>query len=685
MKKIYFLTLVFICAFIFESNAQYYYSLSSNPGNPSSLNTDNEYPNGSGLPAGWAVILAGSNSSPTWSSTETIPFSFNFNGSAVTQYKVSSSGVLTFNTGATTAPSYTNATIPNASIPDQSVLIWGIQGIGSNDNIVTKTFGASGAQQHWIFFSSYDGGGSWSYWSIVLEEGTDNIYLVDQRHSPTANVQVTAGIQIDASNAVMVSGSPSLSNLAGADPTDIDNYYYEFVQGTPQPVDMGLTELSINPTVIAGPLDITGTVTSYSGNNITSFDISWNDGTGANSETFSVNMNYGETYDFTHGTALNAVAGATYTIDVSIIANGDSNSVNNMLSTTFSTVSSLVSKVVVGEEKTGEWCGWCPRGGVALAEMSLSNPDDFIGIAVHNGDGMSVAQYDGNIGTYISGGYPGGGVDRVASGNPASFSAMYNARKTHIPPASVTASGTYDANTITVNITADFVGSISGDNRLAAVLIQDSVTGAGQANYYAGGNNGTMTMPNTGSMPNYEFGASNAPQTVNPYYHDHVAIALGNNQINGSSGSLPVSVSDGDSESYTYSFPRQSSYNMAKVHVVGMLINGTTGEILNAGKGNLTSTAVAINEVASSSFDINTFPNPTRGLTNLNIDIQEAGIIGITILNILGEIVYQNQSANVKAGNYTKSIDLSNEANGIYLAYITLNNKQKTIRINLNK
>ena len=106
--------------------------------------------------------------------------------------------------------------------------------------------------------------------------------------------------------------------------------------------------------------------------------------------------------------------------------------------------------------------------------MALSTPTNFIGIAVHNGDGMTVSAYDGNIGTYISGGYPGGGVDRVASGNPASFLSMYNARKNHIAPASVSASGIYDANTITVDITADFVGSLSGDYRLAAVLIEDS-------------------------------------------------------------------------------------------------------------------------------------------------------------------------------------------------------------------
>ena len=86
-------------------------------------------------------------------------------------------------------------------------MVWGLQGTGSNDNIVTKTFGTAGGRQHWVFFSSYTAG-SWSYWSIVMEEGTDNIYIVDQRHSTAANPQITAGIQIDGSTATMVAGSP---------------------------------------------------------------------------------------------------------------------------------------------------------------------------------------------------------------------------------------------------------------------------------------------------------------------------------------------------------------------------------------------------------------------------------------------------------------------------------------------
>jgi hypothetical protein len=407
---------------------------------------------------------------------------------------------------------------------------------------------------------------------------------------------------------------------------------------TPQPVDMELTELTMESLVVAGANTVTGTVTSYGTNPVSSIDITWNDGSGANTESFSVNMNFGDTYDFTHGTPINTVGGETYNVEVTVTATDDADDSNNTLSTAVSTVSSLVTKVVVGEEKTGEWCGWCPRGAVGLSETTLSNPDDFIGIAIHNADAMAVASYDGSIGDYIPGGYPGGGVDRVIAGDPSEFTAMYNVRKSVIVPASVEASGTYDDNTITVNITANFVGSLSGDYRLAAVILEDSVLGAGQENYYSGNAAGPMTMPNTGSMPNYDF--ANGPATVNPFYHDHVARAIGDDQINGAAGSLPSTNSDGDVVTHTYTFDRNNDWNVNKLHVVGMLVNGATGEIMNAGKGNVIDfNSVGISENDYKFLNVFTYPNPSSSIINLSIDSKEFGTADITVLNILGEVI----------------------------------------------
>ena len=226
MKKIFTLAIAVLILSI-TCFSQYTYSLIQTPGNPGGLNNDNEYPFGSGLDPSWTVILGPNQSTPSWSSTETIPFNFNFNGLPVTQYKVSSTGVLTFETSTILVPGSGNASLPDPAIPNNSIMVWGIEGTGTNDNICTKTFGSPGSQQHWIFFTSYTAG-SWSYWSIVLEESSNKFYIVDQRHGASAAPLVTAGLQINSSSALMIAGSPQLGNLAGSDPTPADNRYYEF-------------------------------------------------------------------------------------------------------------------------------------------------------------------------------------------------------------------------------------------------------------------------------------------------------------------------------------------------------------------------------------------------------------------------------------------------------------------------
>ena len=241
MKRIalyLFLTGILVNSF----HSQYFYTPSSSTGNPGGLNMDNEYPFGSGLDTSWKILLPAGSTSPVWSVIDSIPFQFTFNNNVVNQFKVSSSGVLTFEINSTIIPGFGNVTIPDPAIPDNSVMVWGLEGTGSNDNIVTRTFGNIGGQQFWVFFSSYTAG-SWSYWSIVLEEGSNKIYIVDQRHSGNAAPAITAGIQIDSANAVMVTGSPSLSNLAGTDPSPSDNHYYEFMYGAQNSLDVSGVDL----------------------------------------------------------------------------------------------------------------------------------------------------------------------------------------------------------------------------------------------------------------------------------------------------------------------------------------------------------------------------------------------------------------------------------------------------------
>ena len=66
------------------------------------------------------------------------------------------------------------------------------------------------------------------------------------------------------------------------------------------------------------------------------------------------------------------------------------------------------------EEYTGTWCGWCPRGMVAMEAMTEIYGDDFVGVAWHNSDPMQITNsYPNEVN-----GFPHFFLDRVIEGDP---------------------------------------------------------------------------------------------------------------------------------------------------------------------------------------------------------------------------------------------------------------------------
>ena len=220
--------------------AQYYY-LPAQAGNPGGLNNDTEKPFLTDMAAlGWADVQ-GTSSTDVWSSNQTIPFSFTFNGSGKTSYKVSTTGILTFDLTATSVPSSSNGGLPSTSIPDNSICLWGLEVSGNNDHIGSKTFGTAPNRQHWIsFFSASNPTSSqtnYTYWSIVLEESSNKIYVVDQQNRRAPDY--TIGVQFSSASAVFHPASPSVSAIAGRSvTTPADNVYYTFSPGAQPGFDL---------------------------------------------------------------------------------------------------------------------------------------------------------------------------------------------------------------------------------------------------------------------------------------------------------------------------------------------------------------------------------------------------------------------------------------------------------------
>jgi hypothetical protein len=207
-------------------------------GNPSNVKSTVD-----GTITGYTQLSNGGESSNFWSSTYAIPFAFNFYGNAVTHLKVSGNGVLTFDTLVTAIPNDTNTNLPtsvNSNIPNLSILgLWdafsGSAPIASTDRIWAKVHGTAPYRQLWIEYYSYEYGNigssqaaSYVYFSFVLEEGTNNVFVVDHNYSNGGeNLTATVGVQENGKSAVQY-GTDAIAMGTGTNAI-LDNDYYQFI------------------------------------------------------------------------------------------------------------------------------------------------------------------------------------------------------------------------------------------------------------------------------------------------------------------------------------------------------------------------------------------------------------------------------------------------------------------------
>jgi len=446
---------------------------------------------------------------------------------------------------------------------------------------------------------------------------------------------------------------------------------------TVPPNDIELVSLNNTAYEVAGSVSIVGTVKNQGSNAITSFDVDWNDGT-AHTATITANIASGATFDFSHPTALTVVGGTDYTMTVCATVTGDADATNNCLDQTIAGMTQSATKYVVGEEKTGTWCGWCPRGAVGLEGMD--NTSNFIGVAVHNGDPMTVAAYDAGALPGFTG-YPHGAVDRIIGADPSTFSTMHSQRENVAVPVSMGVTASIDNNTgvITVTGTADLYATLNGDYRIAVVLTEDHVTGTGsgyaQVNYYDGGGSGAL------NGAGHDWTTAGDPVPAADMEYNHVGRALGSNSFMGVAGSVPATNAAGSQVTKTYTFNLDPSWNAVYMHAVAMFVNGTTGEIINAGKTTI-SGAVGISEKINN-LNVSVYPNPTSDFTNVRVELMETSNVTIEVYNTLGKIVYSENSNNIAQGAYYFRINTLDFASGLYTVKTTVNNDVNTTKLSV--
>jgi hypothetical protein len=396
-------------------------------------------------------------------------------------------------------------------------------------------------------------------------------------------------------------------------------------------------------------------------NAITSLQINWNDGADHIQTINGLNIAPGATTNVNHPTAVNYATAVEENIAVTIsqvntVADADPS--NNTGSAKINTVSVLEEKSVVIEEGTGTWCQWCPRGAVAMDYMVNTYPVDFIGIAVHNGDPMTVAEYDN--GANFSG-FPGSNVDRALMDQSVSqnaFVAAYNARKDLIVPAGISVAATGAGNNVSIVATATFRTPLAAANyRLGVIVIEDGVTGTtsgyNQSNAYAGGANGAMGGYE--SLPN--------PVPAAQMVYDHVGRALLGG-YNGQAGSVPAVITDGQVVNYTFNYTVPGTSTRANMHAVAVLIDQTNGEIVNAIQGPLS--LASLGEIETIGMEV--YPNPATDEVNVKF-VGTGGDYQIVITDLAGRQMSATSLVNV-TGAQSIALPISGFGAGNYLVTI---------------
>ena len=466
-------------------------------------------------------------------------------------------------------------------------------------------------------------------------------------------------------------------NPAGQGGNGISGFFVDDISYTHLPANLpglngGVSFINQISGISGLSYDVVATARNLGVLEINSFDLTYSyNGANVTENITGLNLVSLDTYEHTFATQLTPILGNNdLMVTISNVNGGlDDDPTDDSKVIGIDPIVPAAGKVVVGEEATGTWCQWCPRGAVYMDLFEEQYGDYWIGIAVHNGDPMTDVTYDTGIGTMI-GGYPSAVVDRGADVDPSAMNADFLDRLLTEPSGVITNGAIWDPVTreLQVSVKSTFSQSVTNDYRLACVLSEDGVTGTdagyNQSNAYAGGGNGVMG--------GYETLPSSVPAAQMVY--DHVARAIAPS-FDGSSVFFPANVNAGESVVSNYFFTLPTDWDTENMHIIGLLIS-PDGRIDNAGSTSI-SEAVSngyelgpnLGETNPLDFQIDDvlklYPNPTSAKLNVTLDMGNSKMNELKVYNYKGQVI-ENFNLKAQFGSWTYTLDVAKFAPGVY-------------------
>lgn len=278
-------------------------------------------------------------------------------------------------------------------------------------------------------------------------------------------------------------------------------------------------------------------------------------------------------------------------------ANGNSLPLPSKAETAVMASDDLQPRVVVVEEITGTWCGWCPRGYVGMEEMKHKYGDvgNYIGIAVHSGDPMEVRGYSTYAVAAAGGNFPAAMVNRMYGIDPrfSTLEQYYNMMKEEKVEASMDMTVDYANNErtkVNAEVTTTFVFDFDqASYGICLITLEDGLGPYMQSNYYSKNN-----------ADGYLEGFSGQADYVSLMYNE---IPTYINNYTGGVASVPAKIKAGNPNVYKGSVGVNPK-NLTNTTIVALLVNRETGHVVTGCKSELRKHAGVDNVAAEVSANV---------------------------------------------------------------------------------
>lgn len=681
-KNILALLLSFASSFIYSQH--YVVTHYDSKGNPNNLNKEYESTYGTGN--AWSLIINGTHPIPFWSDQKSLPFDFQFNGNIFRKFRVCTNGLITFDT-TTSLPilDYNQKTFPSDLIPNNSVGILGLACIGSQDYVIQKIFGTTPNRQVWVQFNSYSYTNNPSNnslstnWSIVFEETTNKIYVVDQNNLgyPDSVKQVSIGIQYDNKSSVIVPGSPNINAKSHNYKIPIDNSYYEFRPGNRKSYDIAFEKLLSDT--------ITGISNYYIKLNIKNigsetadsveFNYKINNGLLVSSIITGLNLKVNESTVITHPIPWNITNKGDFSIDTWISKiNGfdDENPSDNKNIFKIKVFSKNVNKRILFEKFSSSTCNPCKSSNqIDYNILEQKNKNDYVFISYpinypSQGDPYATWEIFNNLNKYSILNYfiplllVNGYTDIM---NKNLTDSIYNDNLNHFSAFDMAGNYQFDDSSKTINGKINYTSLINSDNSKLYIAIIEKET-----------KNNVLTN-----------GETSFRNVVKKMIPDENGIALS-------------STIDGKSDSISFSFQFHGAYRLPIGNVFSNPIDYSSEHsvenfsnlevvawIQNANNGvyqalNLSKSTTKIEELISIN-DVKIFPNPVVNQLNISFNAIKNDYIEINLYNLSGQLVKSMKKSVFVGENRIEMNTIDVTTGEYYLSIIDSKNNIHTNKI----